>query len=176
MRHFSKNLVILASLAFAAVGCGGGSFEEDIFTEEQAVEATSIALMTYFAGNLFASFELGGQSGDFDILADCENGGTTRFSGTIITSETQTAIEMDAEAVACGDTINQIDGTLHFEGTSQSFDILGSYTFSGDTLSGTCSFDLSAAPSADGESVDVVGTACGQDVSGIFTLTEIVEG
>lgn len=172
MRHFSKKLVILVSLALAAAGCD----EEDIFTEQQAEEATSIALMTYFAGSLFATFELGGQPGDFDILADCENGGTTRFSGSIaIANETEAAIVMDADAIDCGDAMTTIDGALHFEGTTESFDISGSYTFSGDTLSGLCSFELSAEVSADGESVDVIGTACGQDVSGLYTMDELVE-
>jgi uncharacterized lipoprotein YehR (DUF1307 family) len=171
MNHFSKHLVILASLAFAAAGCGGGSGEEDTFTQEQAGQATSLALVTYVGGSLLAIFSLGGQSGDFDFVADCEGGGTTRFSGSIvIENDAVTMLDMDAEDTDCGGAMNTTDGTLHFEGTTESVDISGSYTFSGDILSGTCAFDVSATFSDDGQSIDVTGTACGHDVSGAYTL------
>lgn len=83
---------------------------------------------------------------------------------------------MDASATDCGTGVNTVDGLLHFEGTTESFDMSGRYTFFGDTLSGTCWFDVSAMYSDDGESIDVTGTACGQDVSGRYTMTDSIDG
>ena len=130
MKHLGKILVILVSLSFAAAGCGGDSDDGGTFTQQQAVEATKVGLAAFIAGTLFAAFELGGQSGDFDIEGECDSGGTTTFSGTMtVVSDTEVMVEMDATANDCGDGVSTVNGTLHYEGTTESFDISGSYTF-----------------------------------------------
>lgn len=174
MKHLGRKLVVLASLLVVHAGCGGGG-EDSNFTQAQAVEATKFGLSTYLAGSLFAVLELEGLSGNFDIPTSCNaGGGTMQFTGTLtVISDEQGELAMDAKADGCGTPTFAVDGTLHFEGPIESFDISGRYTFSGDTLSGNCSFDATATFSADGEVLTVVGTACGQDISDDYVTAEL---
>lgn len=173
MKHLGKKLVVLASLVVLHVGCGGGGGSS--FTQEEAGEATKTSLGAFIGGSFFAVLDLQGQSGDFDILTDCDGGGTMRFSGTLtVISDTEADISMDAEGANCGSPMGAVDGTLHYEGSIDSFDITGRWTFSGDTLSGSCSFDASATYSADGTRFAVTGTACGQNVAGDYLVSDIL--
>ena len=179
MKHLGRSLVTLGSLLVIHAGCGGDD-EGDSFTRAQAIEATKVVLLEFHVGAQLADYDLEGESGDFDRKNDCTGGGTAQYTGTLtVSDDEQAGIAMDAKEDGCSwswSTVDAtVDGTVHFEGTIESFDISGRYTFSGDTLSGDCSFDAMATLSADGESFAVTGTACGQDVSGDYMLSELIE-
>lgn len=157
---------------------------EAVDSEEDAVKgwaATQSALETGSAGTYQTAV-------DIDTSADCLNGGTAHFKGTVDTT-------IDLENPAAGNSTNldytttfngcttqgvTIDGTLDYtlmtmtsgEGSaSVHYTYAGEVTWSGD-VSGSCVIDMSADVVTDttGASVSYKGSVCGFDAAATLNV------
>jgi hypothetical protein len=176
VKHLGRYLVVLASLLVVHAGCGGDDGGGSSFTQAEAVEATKQSLGLYFGAAVIIAFSTGGETGEFDIPTECTGNGTLQFTGTVTAvSDDQLDVSFDAKATNCGEASSAIDGTAHYEANEESIEVTGRWTFSGDTLSGACSFDYTATPSAHGETMTIARTTCGVDVSDDYPASDFFE-
>lgn len=154
MKRRSTVLFVVAGSLLASAGCGGMS-------EEDAREMWSSLEGSLASGGSGAGQTSQALTVDVDFSAECDQGGTMRFSGEldqdtdVSTGGVQTASTFQYVVVyeACSDGENTLDGTVTWT-SSQSTDasnggaeVLVLYTYEGAITSsgeanGACDFDV----------------------------------
>lgn len=144
------------------------------------------------AAQRLAAQRLAAQTGEsYDETVNCPNGGTTRVNGTFSISQsgsiTSTATQSYAEckarsssgtvwtfngnpniALSITSTINQSTGAYSFTGTQT-----GGVSYSGAGKGGNCQVNInmsgSVNPQTGSYTMNITGTACGQNVNESYT-------